>query len=571
MPRYALLLGNCSYSDPLLPPLRSPRADAEGLAEYLLDPRCGAFDQVDVLIDAERAVAEREIRKLFANKLASDVLLLYFSGHGVVHAEDGSFYLATPDTDYTMPIGTAIEKSYVKKLMEFSKAKGMAVVLDCCYSGAFVEGFKGAGDNVGAALRDLHGNRQGCYVITATSGVQAAQDHAAEHGGRYSLFTGFLLEGLQSGTADVDQDGLISFRDAFEYVSQRTVASGRKQKPQLYAMREDGPLVLARSRRAPSRTGDHQASLPKVKGDAEHRAAGVALLMEVAAGSDPRRRQQALEELKELLQDPDEGVVARAFTALLRLGEIRLDRQAGRTVSIQVSSTSVTPVVAPEPPASKPQPPAVAASPAKAVAEVIRQRVLHESPPPAAKPPSPDTGMNFALGPGGSKVCRRCASTNSMMSSKCMRCGLRWGTLDAFPIEGLVGAKDSSFQKPAASATVREPVTLPTDRSDGAPAAEKTVCIMLVRGENPDGSPIFAYVAVRADKLPAFMEAQRSGNFFPEDHGVIIEAGEGEPSPAVRRKMEEEYGFNHQQMMDVPDTKAANEIVRDIEDGPQAS
>jgi hypothetical protein len=41
--------------------------------------------------------------------------------------------------------------------------------------------------------------------------------------------------------------------------------------------------------------------------------------------------------------------------------------------------------------------------------------------------------------------------------------------------------------------------------------AEKTVCILLVRGENPDGSPIYAYVAVRADKLEAFMAAKKSG------------------------------------------------------------
>ena len=94
---------------------------------------------------------------------------------------------------------------------------------------------------------------------------------------------------------------------------------------------------------------------------------------------------------------------------------------------------------------------------------------------------------------------------------------------------------------------------------------EKTVCILLVRGESPDGNGIYAYVAVRADKLEEFMAAQESGMFYPEDHGVIIESGEGEPSAEVRKKMEDEYGFNHEQMIDIPDKDAGKNISDNIE------
>ena len=96
--------------------------------------------------------------------------------------------------------------------------------------------------------------------------------------------------------------------------------------------------------------------------------------------------------------------------------------------------------------------------------------------------------------------------------------------------------------------------------------AEKTVCILLVRGESPDGKPIYAYVAVRADNLESFMEAQKSGMFYPEDYGVIVEAGEGEPSAEVREKMENEYGFNHQMMVDIPNAARAQEIVSSLEE-----
>lgn len=94
--------------------------------------------------------------------------------------------------------------------------------------------------------------------------------------------------------------------------------------------------------------------------------------------------------------------------------------------------------------------------------------------------------------------------------------------------------------------------------------AEKTVCILLVRGETPEGTKIFAYVAIRADKLEAFMEAQKQGTFYPEDFGIIIESGEGEPNEEVRRKMTEEYGFNHDAMLDINGTEKAHDIASNI-------
>lgn len=94
--------------------------------------------------------------------------------------------------------------------------------------------------------------------------------------------------------------------------------------------------------------------------------------------------------------------------------------------------------------------------------------------------------------------------------------------------------------------------------------AEKTVCILLIRGENPDGGKMYAYVAVRADKLQPFMDAQKTGTFFPEDYGMILESGEGEPSDDVKKRMTEEYGFNHEAMMDIEDSSAAYDLASNI-------
>ena len=74
---------------------------------------------------------------------------------------------------------------------------------------------------------------------------------------------------------------------------------------------------------------------------------------------------------------------------------------------------------------------------------------------------------------------------------------------------------------------------------------KQSVTVVIVRGTTPDGEGIYAYVAVRTDKLDAFMEAQKHPPFFPDEYGIVIESGEGEPSVEVKQRMTREYGFNH--------------------------
>lgn len=94
--------------------------------------------------------------------------------------------------------------------------------------------------------------------------------------------------------------------------------------------------------------------------------------------------------------------------------------------------------------------------------------------------------------------------------------------------------------------------------------AEKTVCVLLVRGESPDGKKIYAYLAIRADKLESFMEAQKQGTFYPEDYGIVLEAGENEPSDEVKLKMTQEYGFNHEAMLDLASPEKAHDLTSNL-------
>ncbi len=94
--------------------------------------------------------------------------------------------------------------------------------------------------------------------------------------------------------------------------------------------------------------------------------------------------------------------------------------------------------------------------------------------------------------------------------------------------------------------------------------AERTVCVLLVRGQSQEGEPVYAYVAVRADKLDEFVEAQSKDPFYPDQYGMIIESGTGDPSDEVRERMERDYGFNHEAMLDVHDRDSAHDVARKL-------
>lgn len=94
--------------------------------------------------------------------------------------------------------------------------------------------------------------------------------------------------------------------------------------------------------------------------------------------------------------------------------------------------------------------------------------------------------------------------------------------------------------------------------------AEKTICVLLVRGESPDGQKIYAYLGIQARRLEDFMEAQKKGTFQPEEYGTILASGIGEPDEETRKKMTEEYGFNHEAMIDIPHGVNMNDFTKDV-------
>ncbi|MFI0219246.1 DnaJ C-terminal domain-containing protein [Streptomyces lydicus] len=229
--RDALLIATGTYENPALKPLRSPRQDCEGLAAVLGDPAIGGF-AVQQLVDGASYEVKRALEQFFRNRGRDDLLLLHLSCHGIKD-DEGHLSFAARDTDKDLPASTAVPAAFLHDQMARCRARTIVVLLDCCYSGAFLPGAKG--DDYVQVREELAGH--GRAVLTATNRTEYAWegDHLEAAAPQPSRFTGALIEGLRSGDADADQDGRITVTELYEYVFEYLHHTGARQRPQMWA------------------------------------------------------------------------------------------------------------------------------------------------------------------------------------------------------------------------------------------------------------------------------------------------------------------------------------------------
>src|SRR5687768_16548719 len=114
--KYALLIGNTEYTDPGLAQLTTPGKDAEDLARILKDKDLCAFDEVKILFNELASSVIESIDEFFDQRKPDDMLVLYFSGHGV-RDQMGLLYLAVRNTIRSRLRSTAIRADYIREAM----------------------------------------------------------------------------------------------------------------------------------------------------------------------------------------------------------------------------------------------------------------------------------------------------------------------------------------------------------------------------------------------------------------------------------------------------------------------
>lgn len=136
--------------------------------------------------------------------------MFFYSGHGTL-GEAGRHYLATGNTEIDVLEATSVPASQIKDYFDVSAARQLAIVLDCCYSGAIEKSFtKGSVDD----QLNLMSGGKGTYVLTASTGLLTAKEN---EGDDHSIFTKHLIRGIVTGDADADQNGTITLNELYKY------------------------------------------------------------------------------------------------------------------------------------------------------------------------------------------------------------------------------------------------------------------------------------------------------------------------------------------------------------------
>jgi outer membrane protein assembly factor BamB len=297
--KIALIIGNSEYQDPTLARLAAPGVDVRNLAEVLRAPEIGGFGEVTILANETVSIILKAIARFFSQKKPDDLLLLYFSGHGV-RDDHGQLYLATKDTEHDLLSGTAVPAAFLTGEMDRSHSRRQVLILDCCHSGAFAQGAKGtAGESIGTGAA-FEGTGYGRVVLTASDATQYAwQGEQVIGKAEHSLFTHYLVEGLRTGKADIDGDGRITVDELYDYVYEQVVTVTPKQTPGKWSYKQQGELVVA--------LNPHPAVKPaKLPDD----------LLQTIEDSRAWVREGAVNELARLLRSSQPGLSLAAREAL---------------------------------------------------------------------------------------------------------------------------------------------------------------------------------------------------------------------------------------------------------------
>jgi formylglycine-generating enzyme required for sulfatase activity len=235
--KIALLIGVSEYGAGI-PPLLSALNDVEAMERVLQNPNLGNFAQVEPLLNPDTVAMRIAIQKLFRNASKEDLLLFFFSGHGITN-DDNHLYLATRNTAKDDFEATAVDANFIQTQSKNCYSKHQVLILDACYSGAFASGWHTK--SIGVDIKKQLG-AEGRAVLTSSG---ATQTSFAQEGATLSLYTQYLVEGIETGAADTDNDGNIHVQELHAYAKSRVQAVKPNMTPDIILDKEGYNILLA--------------------------------------------------------------------------------------------------------------------------------------------------------------------------------------------------------------------------------------------------------------------------------------------------------------------------------------
>jgi len=167
---------------------------------------------------------------------ATDTLLLYYAGHGLIDSRRGELHLALSGSDPSR-IYTAVPYGYIRELLLDSRAIRRIVILDCCYSGRALGMMADPITNVVDEV-----SAEGTFILAAAAENAIA---LAPPGELFTAFTGELLDLLQQGLPG--GDAFLDLDTIYRQILKLLKAKARPL-PQKRDRNTAGKLALVRNR-----------------------------------------------------------------------------------------------------------------------------------------------------------------------------------------------------------------------------------------------------------------------------------------------------------------------------------
>jgi uncharacterized caspase-like protein len=177
----------------------------------------------------------RQLRRLATE--ASDLLFIYYAGHGLIGSDSHELYLALQGSQHDDPYYSALPFDGIRRAMRDSPASTRVLVLDCCFSGRAIEDVMA--DPSSAFLGQLE--VAGTFLLTATPANVLAM---APIGARNTAFTGALLAAFRDGIPGGPE--FLTLDDLYR-ATLRTAQVTGLPKPQRRGTATADQLVLGRN------------------------------------------------------------------------------------------------------------------------------------------------------------------------------------------------------------------------------------------------------------------------------------------------------------------------------------
>lgn len=245
---WAVIIGIDNYRNSELPMLHQAVNDAQGVAAMLVEKAGFRRERIVELYNefASRDNITRGFDELIKKCKADDRVIVFFAGHGItlpspVGREKG--YVLPYDANLLQYASTCISTDQLTEWSESVPSRQMYFIMDVCYGGTIFTRASPLSPETEGYLKTIT-TRRSRQAITAGGRDQTVLDVGP---GGHSYFTYHLLNGIDRGDADLNQDGLITASEVASYVAPRVSADSKlHQTPEYGALpgSEGGEFVF---------------------------------------------------------------------------------------------------------------------------------------------------------------------------------------------------------------------------------------------------------------------------------------------------------------------------------------